>query len=260
MFLSGCYDVKSVEESEEELNNITQTDDTKNIESESINSTVVKSETISTEITEQINTGYIENIVSPWTEDDINQAWSTSWFAENYYNRCFIDFDNDGIPELVLTSEIYYGVLFIYKKDLNEIIQIPFNNDIDTLNLHSIFGIPPTKEVDFVECDIYSMEDFIIISAPNGNYYLSGISSTDGITCFIKQIYYENNKINVSTIYRWGYFKNWYTDDDGNSQFDYVYSCIKYTNNDLLNEPEPYEVVPEEIEEFLKYLYGDEYE
>jgi len=201
-----------------------------------------------------------KDVVAPWNEEDINIAISMSTFPEPY-NRCFIDFDYDGIPELVLTwKERYYGLLFIFKKTETGIIQIPFNADYDTQTPHSVFGIPPVYEEDFSGF-IDSNDKFIIAKDSDDNFYMSGYShSSDKDTCFIKQIYYEDGKVNVKTVYRWGEFKVRDKDNEGN--FDYVFMYKKYTNGDSmgLNNEEYTEVRPEEIEDFLKQIYGGEYE
>jgi len=199
-----------------------------------------------------------KDIVAPWNEEDINTAISMSTFPEPY-NRCFIDFDCDGTPELVLTrKERYFGLLFIFRKTETGIIQIPFNADYDTETPHSVFGIPPVYEEDFSEF-IDSDNQFIIAENSDDNFYMSGYShSSDKDTCFIKQIYYKDGEVNVKTIYRWGYFKD-FKDNEGN--FDYVFMYKKYMNGDStgLNSEEYTEVAPEEIEGFLKQIYGNEY-
>jgi hypothetical protein len=245
---------------------------------EATTETTTEYKTESTETIESIEFGLgnfvLEDVIAPWTEKDIDTAMSMSIFSDPYsgYNRRFVDLDNDGISELIMTWRYYFGLLFIFQKADNEITQIPFISDYDTTTLHSVFGIPPVYEEDYNRYFDSSNNKFVIGKALNGNYYISGYShSPNKDTCFIKQILYENGEANVKTIYRWGNFRRYYSNET--DDYSYVWAYIEYLNGeqaelsenetgiyiDRLDHAEYIEVRSEEIEEFLIQIYGDEY-
>lgn len=202
----------------------------------------------------------IENIVSPWTEEKVNEAWKMSWLSENftsYYDRCFADLDGDGVQELLLTVNSAFFFIAGYKIDKDEI------QYLDTANFGGPIGrarlaLPPTDEETLsssnsvyikpdnmpYEYDMWDLNmtadkrDFRIRCDNSGNNYFTGyVFSSGNAVCWVIKLEIQENKLVGEKVYEWGYYGY------GRPGFELEYYAIK--------EETKTNITKEEIDDFL---------
>lgn len=205
----------------------------------------------------------IEDIVSPWTEENVNEAWKMSWLSDSftsYYDRCFADLDGDGVQELLLTVNSAHFFIAGYKIDNDEIqyldtalfygpiararLALP-PTDEETLSSSNSVHIKPT-DVPY-EYDMWDLtmtadkRDFKIRRDNNGNNYFVGYGySMCNATCWVIKLDIQDSKLVWEKVYEWGYY--------GLAQpgFSLHYYAI---NNGIIDV-----VTKEEIDDFLAQL------
>ena len=185
-----------------------------------------------------------------WTGDDIKTAWkmlAKSKVYTEYLDCFFADLNNDNIDELILYDNYQINAftklnskikLFIAPYDFdiaNGVVCKPLTNykDIKSINYYTFHNLELTRDFRFKKSD-------------DGQFYICGFSSSGdtGNTCWIKKVSMENNAITISTLYRWGAFK-----EVGTDSMIYVDKCLRYDKN--LNV----EININEAVSFLQKLY-----
>ena len=185
-----------------------------------------------------------------WTDNDIKTAWkmlAKSKVYTEYLDCFFADLNNDNTDELILYDNYQINAftklnskiqLFVAPYDFdiaNGVVCKPLNNykDIKSINYYTFHNLELTRDFRFKKSD-------------DGQFYICGFSSSGdtGNTCWIKKVSMENNAITISTLYRWGAFK-----EVGTDSMIYVDKCLRYDKN--LNV----EININEAVSFLQKLY-----
>lgn len=230
--------------------------------------------------------GHIDNLFTPrtfiiapmeypWTREKIKLVLEDQHEIPEksiYYDRTFFDVDNDGQKELVLYSEM--GVIIIYSLLNDEICLMGSVGDYDLMSGNPIY--PPIEQEYFGDYEndilsgtssewwnyIYDNCFFELVRGSDGNIYLTLFKRSTSYprVAFIKELVYENQKFELLTRYRWGYFKEQIggKDDNGYVWQETIYP-FKYQKNIStdVSETEYVDVPVEEIQKYLDLIYAN---
>ena len=199
----------------------------------------------------------IENVVFPWTDDLIEEAWQMSYLSDNftsYLDRCFCDLDGDGDSELFLTANNIFFSISVYKLNDGK-IQYLGTIDFDGFIGRSVLTVPPTDpKITDPENEMWNFNtaqetnrNFEILQDKENKCYFSGygISNNDR-QCFVINISIENDQLLWQKVYQWGHLWAYDADIDSGGWFAYY---ILYDEND-----ESISITQQDVDNFIAQL------